>query len=212
MRVAVARVAAARGGARVAARAAAARAAVAMAVAAKVAATEAAVRVEARAEEVRGAAMAEGGRGAVMEVAATAEVMAAAERAAVRVAAVRAEARVVAVREAAKAVEERVGGANQAKGLGQSKAKALKTLKAAHVGDCFSMEFVDYDNSLQWTAGILERIEMPSTWTRGTSCWRVVHQTGDAVFEPMIPFDGGPGSVSHNFLVDNDFRVGPSGA
>ena len=106
------------------------------------------------------------------------------------------------------------GGAarRQAKGLGQSKAEALKTLEAAHVGDCFSMEFVDYDNSLQWTAGILERIEMPSTWTRGTSCWRVVHQTGDAVFEPMIPFDGGPGSVSHNFLVDNDFRVGPSGA
>ena len=105
------------------------------------------------------------------------------------------------------------GGAarRQAKGLGQSKAEALKTLEAAHVGDCFSMEFINYDDSLQWTAGILERIEMPSTWTRGTSCWRVLHQTGDAVFEPMVPFDGGTGSVSQNFL-DDDYRVGPSGA
>ena len=108
-----------------------------------------------------------------------------------------------------------VGGAarRQAKGLGQSKAEALKTLKAAHVGDCFSMEFLDLEFYQTWTAGILEQIEMPSTWTRGTSCWRLLNQTGDAMLEPMIAFDGGPGSVSQNFLDDDYcYRVGPSGA
>ena len=93
-------------------------------------------------------------------------------------------------------------------GLGRGPAIEVKeNLRAARIHDYFSIEYFCCAGR-QWLRGILQRVEMPPTWTRFSTCWQLLNETGDTQVEheELMGGEGGTGTVLDNFT-DGDYRV-----
>ena len=82
-----------------------------------------------------------------------------------------------------------------------------ENLRAARIHDYFSIEYFCCAGR-QWLRGILQRVEMPPTWTRFSTCWQLLNETGDTQVEheELMGGEGGTGTVLDNFT-DGDYRV-----
>ena len=74
-------------------------------------------------------------------------------------------------------------------GLGRGSAvEAVERLKAAQIGDYFSIEYYTTSRSStdgQWTRGILLRVKVPPGWTNFSTLWQLLNETGDETVEQL---------------------------